>query len=81
MNDIKVVLTERVKKDYQTLPLAIQKKFKKQVRFLQANPKYPSLQIHLVGPSIGNFILITLIAACSVKRGQSITCLQQAHIK
>lgn len=48
MNDIQVVLTERVKKDYQALPPAIQKKFKKQVRFLQANPKYPSLQIHRI---------------------------------
>lgn len=48
MNKIVVVLTQRVKKDYKALPRAVQKKFKKQVRFLQANPKHPSLQIHRI---------------------------------
>lgn len=48
MNKIFVILTERIKKDYKHLPFAIQKKFKKQVRFLQANPKHPSLQIHRI---------------------------------
>ena len=45
MNKIVVVLTRRVKKGYKALPPAVQKKFKKQVRFLKANPKHPSLQI------------------------------------
>ena len=41
-----LVLTEELKKRYQELPASIRKKFQKQVRFLQDNPKHPSLRIH-----------------------------------
>ncbi len=43
---ITLVLTEELKKRYQELPAPIQKKFQKQLRFLQNNPKHPSLRIH-----------------------------------
>ena len=43
-----LVLTERVKKDYKNLPQPIQKKFKKQLRFLAENPRHHSLQIHRI---------------------------------
>jgi len=46
MNEI--VLTERLKGDYKSLPTTIQKKLKKQVKFLAENPKHRSLQIHRV---------------------------------
>jgi mRNA-degrading endonuclease RelE of RelBE toxin-antitoxin system len=42
---IELVLTEELKKRYQELPEHIQKKFDKQLRFLQENPKHPSLKI------------------------------------
>ena len=48
MSDPQVVLTERVKKDYKKLSPSVQKKFKKQVRFLVNNPRHPSLQIHRI---------------------------------
>jgi mRNA-degrading endonuclease RelE of RelBE toxin-antitoxin system len=48
MSEITIVFTERVKKDYRLLPESIQKKFKKQVRFLADNPRHPSLQIHRI---------------------------------
>ena len=48
MSDVQVILAERVKKDYKQLPLATQKKFKKQLRFLAQNPRHPSLQIHRI---------------------------------
>jgi len=46
MNEI--VLTQRLKDDFKALPGAVQKKFKKQIRFLAENPKHPSLQIHRI---------------------------------
>jgi mRNA-degrading endonuclease RelE of RelBE toxin-antitoxin system len=46
MNEI--VLTERLKDDYKSLPFAIQKKLKKQIKFLAENPKHQSLQIHRI---------------------------------
>lgn len=48
MNEIALVLTERVRQDYKLLPPGIQKKFKKQLRFLAENPKHPSLQVHRI---------------------------------
>jgi mRNA-degrading endonuclease RelE of RelBE toxin-antitoxin system len=48
MSDIVIEFTERVKKDYRAFPPSIQKKFKKQVRFLAQNPSHPSLQVHRV---------------------------------
>jgi len=46
MNEI--VLTQRLKNDYQSLPSAVQRKLKKQIRFLAENPKHPSLHIHRI---------------------------------
>ncbi len=46
MNEIVIEFTDRVRKDYRTLP--IQKKFKKQVRFLAENTRHPSLNIHRI---------------------------------
>jgi mRNA-degrading endonuclease RelE of RelBE toxin-antitoxin system len=48
MNKPVLILTERVKKDYQQLPEPVQKKFKKQIRFLAENPRHPSLNIHRI---------------------------------
>jgi mRNA-degrading endonuclease RelE of RelBE toxin-antitoxin system len=48
MNDIVIELTERVRKDYRALPKSVQKKFKKQLRFLAENPRHPSLHIHRI---------------------------------
>lgn len=48
MNEVILELTERVRQDYRALPPAIQKKFKKQLRFLAENPRHPSLQIHRI---------------------------------
>jgi hypothetical protein len=45
MSDVQIILAERVKKDYKQLPLSVQKKFKKQLRFLAQNLRHPSLQI------------------------------------
>lgn len=49
---IEIELTERLKKDYQTLPKPIQKKFRKQLCFLAQNPRHPSLQIHRIRGSL-----------------------------
>lgn len=46
MNEI--ILTERLKGDYKSLPSEIQKKLKKQIRFLAEDPKHRSLQIHRI---------------------------------
>jgi len=46
MNEI--VLTERLREDFRALPTEIQKKLKKQIKFLAENPKHRSLQIHRV---------------------------------
>lgn len=43
---VKIVFTEELKKSYKKLPSNIQKKFKKQLKFLQSNPQHPSLKIH-----------------------------------
>ncbi len=48
MSKVTAVLTEQVKRDYKKLPRAVQKKFKKQVRFLVENPRHPSLKIHRI---------------------------------
>ena len=48
MSDVVIELTERVRKDYQAFPKPIQKKFKKQLRFLTENPRHPSLRIHRI---------------------------------
>lgn len=53
MSDIIIELTERVKADYQDLPGHMKKKFKKQLRFLAANPRHPSLRIHPIRGSSG----------------------------
>ena len=53
MSDIIIELTERVKADYQNLPGHVKKKFKKQLRFLAANPRHPSLLIHPIPGSSG----------------------------
>ena len=42
---MKIYRTERFKKDYQKLPLAIKKAAQKQLAFLLANPEHPSLNI------------------------------------
>jgi hypothetical protein len=73
MNEI--VLTQRLKDDYQTLPDSVQKKLKKQIRFLAENPKHRSLQIHRVqGTAIGSFTLTNRIVAFFGKRVQPISC-------
>lgn len=43
---IEIVLTGELKKTYRLLPEAIQKKFEKQLKYLESNPKHPSLKIH-----------------------------------
>ena len=43
---IEIIFPEEFKKTYKKLPLRIQKKFAKQLRFLVANPKHPSLRTH-----------------------------------
>ncbi|MBN1874335.1 MAG: type II toxin-antitoxin system RelE/ParE family toxin [Anaerolineae bacterium] len=48
MNKVTIELTDRLRKDYQNLPTAIQKKFKKQLRFLAENPRHPSLNMHRI---------------------------------
>ena len=53
MNKIVIELTERVRKDYQALPKAVKKKFKKQLRFLAEKPRHPSLQVHRIRGSSG----------------------------
>ncbi|MEW5830781.1 MAG: DNA helicase [Chloroflexota bacterium] len=53
-----IILTERLRNDYKALPLAVQKKLKKQIRFLAENPKHPSLQIHRIqGTSYWEFYI------------------------
>lgn len=44
--EIEIVLTEELKKAYQSLPDAIKKKFDKQLKFLATNPRHRSLKIH-----------------------------------
>ena len=44
--EIEIVLTDELKRTYQSLPDAIKKKFDKQLKFLAANPRHPSLKIH-----------------------------------
>ncbi len=53
MSDIVIELADRVRKDYHTLPKPVQKKFKKQLRFLAENPRHPSLHIHRIRGSGG----------------------------
>ncbi len=48
-----IILTEELKKWYQELPAPIQKKFQKQLRFLQTDPKHPSLRIHRLNDESG----------------------------
>ena len=48
MNEVEIILTERVKRDYRKLSSDIQQKFKKQLRFFAANPRHPSLQIQRI---------------------------------
>ena len=43
-----VILTNRFKKAYQKLPTHIQQKVKKALRFLDENPRHPSLQIEKI---------------------------------
>lgn len=45
---MKVDLTDSFKEDYKSLPSEIKAKTKKQLRFLAANPKHPSLKIHKI---------------------------------
>jgi mRNA-degrading endonuclease RelE of RelBE toxin-antitoxin system len=56
MNEI--VLTQRLKDDYKALPESVQKKLKKQIRFLAENPKHQSLQVHRIqGTSYWEFYI------------------------
>jgi mRNA interferase RelE/StbE len=50
MNEI--ILTQRLKDDYQDLPAAVQKKLKKQIGFLTENLRHPSLRIHRIRGTI-----------------------------
>ncbi len=43
---VELVLTPEFKESYQKLPEGIRKKVDKQLKFLVANPKHPSLKIH-----------------------------------
>ncbi|MFZ5880156.1 MAG: hypothetical protein ACOY0R_12360 [Chloroflexota bacterium] len=71
MNEI--VLTQRLKSDYQALPDSVQKKLKKQIRFLAENTN-PCKFTAFREQHIGSFISTERIAAFFGKRGQSITC-------
>ena len=44
--EVTIVVTEELQKSYRKLPVAIQKKFDKQLQYLASNPKHPSLKIH-----------------------------------
>ena len=46
MADIIVELTERLREDYRKLPEHLQTKLKKQLRFLMANARHPSMRVH-----------------------------------
>ncbi|MFH1906992.1 MAG: DNA helicase [Chloroflexota bacterium] len=50
MNEI--ILTQRLKDDYKDLPVAVQKKLKKQIGFLAENLRHPSLQVHRIRGTI-----------------------------
>lgn len=50
---MKIRLTSTFKKDYQQLPEDIQKKVEKQIRMLNANPRYPSLHTKHIRGTIG----------------------------
>jgi mRNA-degrading endonuclease RelE of RelBE toxin-antitoxin system len=43
-----LVFTDRFKKAYQRLPIDIQQKVKKALRFLDENPRHPSLQVRKI---------------------------------
>jgi mRNA-degrading endonuclease RelE of RelBE toxin-antitoxin system len=43
-----IVYTDRFKKAYQKLPTDIQKKVQKALRFLDKNPRHPSLQVEKI---------------------------------
>ncbi len=43
---IEIIFTSEFKRSYQKLPDRIRKKVKKQLKFLEMNPKHPSLRIH-----------------------------------
>lgn len=43
---VTLVLTPELKKAYHQLPDHIQRKFDKQLKYLEQNPKHPSLEIH-----------------------------------
>ena len=53
MSEVIIKLTERVRQDYQRLAKPVQKKFRKQLRFLAENPRHPSLRIHRIRGSNG----------------------------
>jgi mRNA-degrading endonuclease RelE of RelBE toxin-antitoxin system len=53
MAEIIVELTEQVRKDYRRLPDHVKAKFKRQLRFLVANPRHPSLRVHPIRGSDG----------------------------
>ena len=53
MADIVVELTERLREDYRKLPEHLQTKFKKQLRFLIANARHPTLRVHPIRGSDG----------------------------
>lgn len=73
MNEI--VLTERLKADYKALPMDIQKKLRKQIKFLAENPRHRSLQIHRIeGRDIGNFMLTLPTVVFFARREIHITC-------
>lgn len=43
---IEIIFTNEFRKSYKKLPVRIQEKVKKQIRFLESNQKHPSLKIH-----------------------------------
>jgi len=50
---MKLRFTERADKDYADLPVAIRKAFAKQLRFLLANLRHPSLRAKKYGEAMG----------------------------
>ena len=80
MNEI--VLTQRLKDDYKALPESVQKKLKKQIRFLAENPKHQSLQMHRIqGTATGSFTLTKPIVAFFGRKAQPFICWRLDIIK
>ena len=50
---MKLLAYQRFRKSYQHLPLAIQRKVDKQLRFLAEHPRHPSLQVKPIKGATG----------------------------